>query len=65
MNGKIERDIRTIKDNARTMLLASQLPEYLWAEAVATAIYVKNRLLDSIHSDITPFQAIFGKKPHL
>ncbi|CAG7731317.1 unnamed protein product, partial [Allacma fusca] len=65
MNGKIERDIRTIKDSARTMLVASQVPNSLWAEAVATAVFVHNRLLDSVHRDVTPFEAIFKKKPRL
>ena len=33
-NGKAERDMRVIKESARTMLKASKLPDFMWAEAV-------------------------------
>jgi len=41
-NGKAERDNRTIVESARTMIHAKQLPLFLWAEAVSTAIYILN-----------------------
>lgn len=62
-NGKIEREMRTIKESARTTLVASNLPYYLWGEAVNTAVYVLNRILNKQSPDITPFEGIFGKKP--
>ncbi|CAG7815565.1 unnamed protein product [Allacma fusca] len=65
MNGKIEREMRTVKDSARTMLIESQVPEFLCAEAIANAVFIHNRLLDSVHQNITPFELIFGKKPRL
>ncbi|OXA48994.1 Copia protein [Folsomia candida] len=65
MNGRSEREIRTLKDCARTILLAAKLPESLWAEAVATTVYVHNRILDKQSPNITAFEAIFGKKPSL
>ncbi|GKB47875.1 retrovirus-related pol polyprotein from transposon TNT 1-94 [Tanacetum coccineum] len=36
-NGVVERRNRTLVEAARTMLIFSCLPEFLWAEAVATA----------------------------
>ncbi|GJV55889.1 retrovirus-related pol polyprotein from transposon TNT 1-94, partial [Tanacetum coccineum] len=36
-NGVVERHNRTFVEAARTMLIFSRLPEFLWAEAVATA----------------------------
>ncbi|GJU59309.1 retrovirus-related pol polyprotein from transposon TNT 1-94 [Tanacetum coccineum] len=38
-NGVIERQNRTLVEAARTMLLASKLPLFFWAEAIATACY--------------------------
>ncbi|GKC78751.1 retrovirus-related pol polyprotein from transposon TNT 1-94 [Tanacetum coccineum] len=36
-NGVVERRNRTLVEVARTMLIFSRLPEFLWAEAVSTA----------------------------
>ncbi|GKC95865.1 retrovirus-related pol polyprotein from transposon TNT 1-94 [Tanacetum coccineum] len=38
-NGVVERRNRTLVEAARTMLLASKLPLFFWAEAIATACY--------------------------
>ncbi|GKE96631.1 retrovirus-related pol polyprotein from transposon TNT 1-94, partial [Tanacetum coccineum] len=38
-NGVVERRNRTLVEAARTMLIFSRLPEFLWAEAVATACF--------------------------
>ncbi|GJW52176.1 ribonuclease H-like domain-containing protein [Tanacetum coccineum] len=44
---------RTLVEAARTMLIFSWLPEFLWAEAVATTCFTQNQelkvFLDSIH----------------
>ncbi|GJU66473.1 retrovirus-related pol polyprotein from transposon TNT 1-94 [Tanacetum coccineum] len=40
-NGVVERRNRTLVEAARTMLIFSRLPEFLWAEAVATACVLK------------------------
>ncbi|CAG7817839.1 unnamed protein product [Allacma fusca] len=64
-NGKIEREIGTIKDCARTMLSAAGLPAEFWAEAVGTTVYIHNRVLDSQSSDITAYEAIMRGKPSL
>jgi transposase InsO family protein len=40
-NGAAERLNRTLMEKVRPMLADSSLPKYLWAEAVATASYVR------------------------
>ncbi|GKF47296.1 retrovirus-related pol polyprotein from transposon TNT 1-94, partial [Tanacetum coccineum] len=42
-NGVVERGNRTLVEAARTMLIFSRLPEFLWAEAVATACFTQNK----------------------
>ncbi|GKF11896.1 retrovirus-related pol polyprotein from transposon TNT 1-94 [Tanacetum coccineum] len=44
-NGVVERRNHTLVEAARTMLIFSKAPWFLWAEAVATACYTKNRSL--------------------
>nr|GEU82616.1 retrotransposon protein, putative, unclassified [Tanacetum cinerariifolium] len=39
-NGVVERRNRTLVEAARTMLIFSRAPLFLWAEAIATAVYV-------------------------
>ena len=46
-NGRAEREIRTIVESARTMLIAKNVAKELWAEAVGTATYVLNRVISS------------------
>ncbi|GJV89838.1 retrovirus-related pol polyprotein from transposon TNT 1-94 [Tanacetum coccineum] len=41
-NGIVERRNRTLVEAARTMLIFSKAPLFLWAEAVATACYTQN-----------------------
>lgn len=43
-NGVSERMNRTLLDKARCLLIDSELSEEFWAEAVNTAIYLRNRL---------------------
>ena len=47
---------------ARTMYLSRNLPNELWAEAVAYATYIQNRILSSKRK-ATPFETLLGKKP--
>ncbi|GJW89990.1 integrase, catalytic region, zinc finger, CCHC-type containing protein [Tanacetum coccineum] len=43
-NGVVERRNRTLVEAARTMMIFSKAPMFLWAEAVATACYTQNRI---------------------
>lgn len=61
-NGAAERLNRTLMDKVRPMLASSGLPKTLWAEAVVTANYLRNRSPVSGH-DKTPWELFFGTKP--
>jgi len=62
-NGVAERANRTIMECARSMLHSKGLPTELWAEAVATAVLLKNISPTKALSNITPAEAWTGKKP--
>ncbi|GJU41322.1 retrovirus-related pol polyprotein from transposon TNT 1-94 [Tanacetum coccineum] len=64
-NGVVERRNRTLVEAARTMLIFSKAPMFLWAEAVATACYTQNRSLIHTHHDKTPYELVHNKKPDL
>ena len=64
-NGRIEREIRTVKEGARTLLLASHLDEKFWADAVATTVYTLNRVLTKQCPEKTAHEIIFKQKPSL
>ncbi|GJX33891.1 retrovirus-related pol polyprotein from transposon TNT 1-94 [Tanacetum coccineum] len=64
-NGVVERWNRTLVEAARTMLIFSKAPLFLWAEAVATACYTQNRsLIHTLHNK-TPYELVHDKKPDL
>jgi transposase InsO family protein len=44
-NGLAERRNRSILDMARSMVKQKNLPKRFWGEAVATAVYILNRIL--------------------
>ena len=54
-NGVAERRNRTLKDMVRSMMSNSNLPEYLWGEALKTALYILNRV-PSKSIPKTPFE---------
>jgi transposase InsO family protein len=60
-NGIAERMNRTLVEAARTMMTAAGLPVTLWAEAVYTAVYVFNRMIN-VKTKKTPYELLFGKK---
>ncbi|KAM0042466.1 putative RNA-directed DNA polymerase, protein kinase RLK-Pelle-CrRLK1L-1 family [Helianthus debilis subsp. tardiflorus] len=62
-NGVVERKNRTIMGMTRSMLKEKNLPNYMWAEAVATAVYVINRSPTAAVQDKTPYQVSFDEKP--
>jgi hypothetical protein len=61
-NGSAERLNRDLQEKGRTMLEDSRLGEELWAEAMVTANYTRNRLPSRVHRK-TPCEKFFGKKP--
>jgi hypothetical protein len=63
-NRSAERLNRQLEEKVWAMLDDSRLPKELWAEAVVTANYTRNRTPVSAHG-MTPWEAFFGKKPKL
>jgi len=64
-NGKAERDNRTIIECAGTLLHAKNLPKILWAEAIAYAVYVLNRIVNRKDGNVSPYELWTGKTPDL
>ena len=64
-NALAERTIRTIFEMARTMMVASGLPQNRWEEAVDHAVWIRNRVKTVRLNNITPFEAYFRMKPDL
>ncbi|GKC54259.1 retrovirus-related pol polyprotein from transposon TNT 1-94 [Tanacetum coccineum] len=64
-NGVVEQRNRTLVEAARTMLIFSRLPEFLWAEAVATACFTQNRSIINIRHNKTPYELLRGRKPNV
>ncbi|GKF72324.1 retrovirus-related pol polyprotein from transposon TNT 1-94 [Tanacetum coccineum] len=50
---------------ARTMLSASKLPLFFWAEAIATACYTQNRSIIILTHEKTAYHIISDKKPSI
>jgi hypothetical protein len=55
-NGTSEGCNRTVVDPARSMLNHGRMPIMLWADAVATAVYIINRLPTRALPNSTPFE---------
>jgi len=66
-NGISERCNRTVLDPAWSMLKHAGMPNKLWAEAVSTAVYIKNRLPSKalLNPNSTPFERWTRKKPDI
>jgi len=67
LNDVSERMIRTITEEARSMISCAKLNKHFWGEAVLTAAYLINRspsrALQKINK--TPFEMLHNKKPTL
>ncbi|GKC62348.1 retrovirus-related pol polyprotein from transposon TNT 1-94 [Tanacetum coccineum] len=64
-NNVVKRQNRTLVEAARTMLIFSKAPMFLWAEDVATAWYTQNRsLIHTLHNK-TSYEPVHDKKPDL
>ncbi|GJS24214.1 putative ribonuclease H-like domain-containing protein [Tanacetum coccineum] len=64
-NAVVERQNHTLVEAARTMLIFSIAPMFLWAEAVATACYTQNRSLIHTRHNKTSYELVHDKKPDL
>nr|GEY02733.1 hypothetical protein [Tanacetum cinerariifolium] len=55
----------TLIQAARTMLIFSLAPLFLWAEAIATVCFTQNRFIIHRHFNKTPYELINGRKPDI
>ena len=63
-NGVAERRNRTIMEMVRSMINRTNLPGFLWGEALKTALYILNRVPTKA-VPLTPFELWTGRKPSL
>ena len=62
-NGIAERFNRSIMELVRAMLIAKNLPSFLWDEAASHAVYLRNRAPTRALDGMTPHEAWTGEKP--
>lgn len=61
-NGRIEREMRTVVESARSAIHAHNLNENLWAEAVNYAVFTLNQTGTSSLKGDSPAEFWFGRK---
>ncbi|GJV81871.1 retrovirus-related pol polyprotein from transposon TNT 1-94 [Tanacetum coccineum] len=64
-NGIVKRRNRTLVEVARTMLIFSKAPLFLWAEATNTGCYTQNCFSIRLRYNKTPYELMHDKKPNL
>ena len=62
-NGVAERMNRTLVETMHSMLIDAKLLHTFWAEAISTAVYLRNRSPTKVLKDMTPFEAWMKQKP--
>jgi hypothetical protein len=63
-NGRVERVNRTLMDRTRALIIQSNAPKRLWAEALSTANMLRN-VVPVLKRTKTPYQMFKGTKPDL
>ena len=57
---------RTLIESARSMIAHAKLPNKYWAEAVATAAYIRNRTpTTAIKENVIPYKKWYERKPNV
>nr|GFA99212.1 hypothetical protein [Tanacetum cinerariifolium] len=64
-NGVVKRRNITLVEAARTMLTFANLPSFLWAEAIATACFTKNRSIIHKCFDKSSYELMNKRKPNI
>ena len=62
-NGKVERKHRHVVETGLTLLAQAVMPLTYWWTAFSSAVYLINRLPTSTLHMVSPFEAIYHKKP--
>ena len=58
-----ERYNRTIVETVRCLISDSKLGKSFWAEALSTAVYLRNRSPSPTFRDKTPYEILYKRKP--
>nr|GEZ07619.1 hypothetical protein [Tanacetum cinerariifolium] len=64
-NDVVERRNQTLVEAARTMLTFTNLPLFLWAEAITTACFTQNRSIIHKRFNKTPYDLMNKRKPNI
>jgi hypothetical protein len=64
-NGLAERKNRHLLEITRCIMLAMNVPKYLWSEAVMTAAYLMNRMPSRVLNNKTPIECLTGKTTYV
>ena len=64
-NGVAERMNRTLVETVRSMISDAKVPKSYWAEALNTAVYLRNRSPTSTLKNATPYEILYGTKPNV
>ncbi len=65
-NGVAERMNRTLLDLIRSMLHTAKIEKRFWAEALSTAVYIRNRVTSrALPDNTTPYFRWMNQKPDL
>ena len=62
-NGVSKRMNRTLVETARSMMSHAKMPVEFWAQAISTAVYLRNRSPTISLPGITPFECLFNCEP--
>ena len=62
-NGAAERLNRTLVELARAMMIAQNVPTFLWEYAIQHAAYLRERAPTRTLPEKTPYEAWYGRKP--
>ena len=60
-----ERANRTLVEMVRSIIVYSRVNQSLWAEAINTAVYIRDRCPTGKLGAKTPYEVWFGKKPNI
>ena len=62
-NGVAEKINRTLVETVHSMLSDANLPKKFWAEALSTAVHLRNRSPTKAVQGETPFEALTNERP--
>jgi hypothetical protein len=63
--GVSERFNRVLGEKTRAILKARRLPLHFWEDAMRTIVYVQNRIICRKSEPLTPYQILYGMRPHI